>query len=220
MEELTLSRMLVELSDPLPEGLDETGYLRRLCRACTEVLGADEAVVHLAAGEDLVPAALSHPGRPLPERLADPEDGPAVTAFDIGVPVHVADAAPDRPETTLLSLPLQHAAQRLGALTLIRRGPSAFSPDEVRAAQALADIAAIRLAAARALAAADTLARQLRHALESRILIEQAKGVIAAGDGFDMDAAFIRLRTYARHNGIKLRDVALAIVEGRLHLAP
>lgn len=217
MEEL--SRALVELADPMIDGQDEAAYLQRLCRAAQRVPHADEALVHLA-GDGLSLVARSHPDRPLPERLAGSQDSPAVTAHEVGMPVHVADDAPGRPPATLLSVPLRRAGIGLGALTLARWEYSSFNPEQVRAARALADIAAIRLSAARALAASETLAGQLRHALDSRILIEQAKGVIAAGDGMDMDVAFGKLRTYARHNGIHLRDVALAIVEGRLTLTP
>lgn len=220
MEELTLSQALVDLADPLAEGSDEADHLGRLCHAAARVLQADEAIVHLARGDGLALAAASHPERPLPERLADPQDGPAATSFQVGVPVHVADAVPGRPTTTLLSVPLRRAGQRLGVLTLVRLTTAAFTAEQARGAQALADIGAIRLSAARALAEAETLSLQLRHALDSRILIEQAKGVIAANDGMDMDAAFTQLRTYSRRNGVRLRDAALAVVEGRLKLNP
>jgi AmiR/NasT family two-component response regulator len=101
----------------------------------------------------------------------------------------------------------------IGALNLFGTRPGALPPDTVRLGQALADVATIGLLQARAIHQRDTLAEQLQTALNSRIVIEQAKGVIAERRQLDMDQSFTLLRSTARTSNRRLSDLARAVVD-------
>lgn len=80
----------------------------------------------------------------------------------------------------------------------------------------MADIATIAILQQRAIHEAHRTVEQLRVALTSRVLIEQAKGVLAERSGLAMDEAFERLRAYARGGNHRMSDVAEALLEGTL----
>jgi len=87
---------------------------------------------------------------------------------------------------------------------------------DVDAAQALADVATIAILQHRAALEAHVVNEQLQHALNSRIVIEQAKGMVAEGENLNMERAFYAMRTHARNHNMRLVDVAEAIINGSL----
>jgi AmiR/NasT family two-component response regulator len=91
-----------------------------------------------------------------------------------------------------------------------------MSPDEQRIAQALADVATIGILQQRSLHRVSLVAEQLQAALNSRIVIEQAKGVLAEHGHVDMDTAFAAIRSYARNSNLKLSVVAQQVVRRAL----
>ena len=91
-----------------------------------------------------------------------------------------------------------------------------MSPTDVVAGQALADIATIAILQQSAAFEAQTLNQQLSQALRTRIVIEQAKGVVAESTGLEMDRSFLRLRNHARNHNRRLADVAQEIVNRTL----
>src|SRR5258707_13621104 len=101
-----------------------------------------------------------------------------------------------------------------GALNLFRATPGAFDPASIRVGQALADVATIGLLHERSMRRSDTLNEQLQSALNSRVVIEQAKGKLAERLGIDMDLAFSLLRDQARNTNQRLSDLARAFVDG------
>ena len=109
--------------------------------------------------------------------------------------------------------------QVIGALNLFRAVPGAFDPADIRIGQALADVATISLLHERSMRHSDTLNEQLQTALNSRVIIEQAKGKLAERLGLDMDQAFSILRGHARTRNLLLSDVALAFIDGSETLA-
>jgi hypothetical protein len=98
--------------------------------------------------------------------------------------------------------------QVIGTLNLFRAVPGPFDPAELRLGQALADVVTIGLLHERNVHRSDAVAEQLQAALNSRLIIEQAKGKLAERLGMDMDAAFTLLRDYARNSNQRLTDVA------------
>ena len=104
--------------------------------------------------------------------------------------------------------------QVIGALNLFRANPGPFAPVDVRVGQALADVATISLLHERNMRRSDTLNEQLQTALNSRVIIEQAKGKLAERLGLDMDQAFNLLRDYARARNLRLSDLAQAFIDG------
>ena len=109
--------------------------------------------------------------------------------------------------------------QVIGALNLFRAVPGALAPADIRVGQALADVATISLLHERSMRHSDTVNEQLQTALNSRVIIEQAKGKLAERLGLDMDQAFSVLRDHARTRNLRLSDVALAFIDGSETLA-
>jgi AmiR/NasT family two-component response regulator len=91
-----------------------------------------------------------------------------------------------------------------------------LSESDARSAQALADIATVSILQLRALRSSRELADQLQAALESRVVIEQAKGVLSAAGTLDMEEAFARLRQYARNRNLRLPLVAASVANRAL----
>jgi GAF domain-containing protein len=114
--------------------------------------------------------------------------------------------------------PLTVPNQTIGALNLFANQPSSLHPTDLKIAEALADLGAVAVVYQRALLRSEQVAEQLRGALDSRAVIEQAKGKHAQQGSLDMGAAFDTLRRYTRTNNLKLSATAHAVVEGTLTL--
>jgi AmiR/NasT family two-component response regulator len=106
--------------------------------------------------------------------------------------------------------------ETIGALNLFSSSPGGLSPTDVGIAQALANVATIGILQERAIRRSELLAEQLQSALNSRVIIEQAKGVLAERSGLNMDQAFVQLRRFARSTNRRLSDTAQAVVSGVL----
>ena len=112
------------------------------------------------------------------------------------------------------ALPMRLRGNVIGALNLFHVDAGPMRVADVGAAQALADVATIAILQHRAATEAQLLTEQLNHALNSRIVIEQAKGMIAERLGLDMAEAFRRLRSHARNHNLRLADVATTVISG------
>jgi GAF domain-containing protein len=117
------------------------------------------------------------------------------------------------------AVPMSLRDDIIGAVNLFRTEPGTLDEDDLEACRALADVATIALIQERALREARLMAEQLQMALKSRVVIEQAKGVVAGSGNLDMDTAFNLLRGYARAENLLLLDVASDVAESRLSLA-
>lgn len=117
------------------------------------------------------------------------------------------------------AVPMRLRAQTIGALNLFRVDAGLMPESDVAAAQALADVATIAILQHRAALSAQLLNDQLSRALDSRIVIEQAKGVVSEAAGLDMEEAFARLRRHARVHNLRLADVADGITNRAIPVA-
>jgi GAF domain-containing protein len=233
MDEALLSDTFVELTDTMVAGFDVIDFLHVLTNRSVQLLDVSAAGLLLAdpRGELRVVAASSEAARLLELFQLQNDQGPCLDCFRSGLPVMAADlvaAAPRWPRfapaareagfAAVQALPMRLREQVIGALNLFRVGPGAFEPADVRVGQALADVATISLLQERSMRHSDTLNEQLQAALNSRVIIEQAKGKLAERLGLDMDQAFNLLREAARTSNRRLSDVAQAFIAGKENL--
>lgn len=162
------------------------------------------------------------------EAQIDAGKGPVHDAYDSGDQVRVEDladvtswpdfaqAAQDHGMRSVASLPMPVEERRIGALDLYRDEPHEWTDDEIQAGQGLANMASAYVLNYQALSESRTLAGQLQTALDSRVIVEQAKGLLAGRHDITPNEAFGRLRTHARSAGDRLHDVCRRVVEGSL----
>ena len=234
MDAELLSETFVELTDTMVAGFDVIDFLHLLTDRSVQLLDVSAAGLLLAdpRGELRVVAASSEAARLLELFQLQNDQGPCLDCFRTGRPVAAGDlaaAAPRWPRfapaaqragfAAVQALPMRLRDQVIGALNLFRAVPGAFDPADIRIGQALADVATISLLHERSMRHSDTVNEQLQTALNSRVIIEQAKGKLAERLGLDMDQAFSVLRGHARTRNLRLSDVALAFIDGSETLA-
>jgi transcriptional regulator with GAF, ATPase, and Fis domain len=208
---------------------DVIDFLHVLTDRSVQLLDVSAAGLLLAdpRGELRVVAASSEAARLLELFQLQNDQGPCLDCFRAGQPIAAADLAVDAERwprfaaaareagfAAVQALPMRLRDQVIGALNLFRAEPGALDPAAVRIGQALADVATISLLHERSMRHSDTLNEQLQTALNSRVIIEQAKGKLAERLGLDMAQAFSLLRDYARDRNRRLVDVAQAFVDG------
>jgi GAF domain-containing protein len=231
--EKRLAAAFVTLADTLVAGYDVVELLQTLVDTCAELLDATAAGILLgdSSGDLEVIASTSEESRLVDVMQTTSGRGPSMQCFSTGQPVSVADIAEldeewaDFRREALAQgfraaqvVPLRLRGRIIGTLTLLRSEPGALSADDQTVAQGLADVATIGILHERAVRESDMAQSQLQHALNSRVVIEQAKGVIAQVRSIDMAEAFQLLRTYSRAHNKSLRDVADLIVSRELTL--
>lgn len=226
-----LSSAFVELADTLVGDFDVTDLMQRLVEHCVDLLAVDAAGLLLSdqRGSLQLMASSEEASRLLELFQLQSQEGPCLDAFHTGERVIVTDLASmsDRWPTfttearaqgfaAVHAIPLRLRDDVLGAMNLFNAEARALTEEDLRQAQALADIATIGLLQERAIQTKRVIVEQLQGALNSRVVIEQAKGLLANAGGFDMDESFKLLRWVARSSHQRLGDVALDLVEGRL----
>jgi transcriptional regulator with GAF, ATPase, and Fis domain len=234
LRETLLAQTLVELADTLVDDFDIVELLTMLADRCVEVLDVAAAGIMIVAPEgDLrVMASSSEAMRLLELFEIQAEEGPCLDAFRAGQPVINQDLAAvngrwprfaaealEAGFQSVHALPMRLRGAVIGALNLFRVDRGEMTPADIVAAQAFGDVATITILQHRAIVQGQLVNEQLQHALNSRVAIEQAKGVVSQRQGLDMEAAFSMLRGYARNNGLRLVDVANDVIAGRLPAA-
>jgi transcriptional regulator with GAF, ATPase, and Fis domain len=229
MSEQRLAEVFVELADTLVDDFDLVDFLHRVTVRCADLLGVSAAGLLLTdqRGALRVVAASTEQTRLLEVLQLQIDEGPCPECFHTGRPVTVVDlaAATGRwPQFvaealgagfgSVHALPMRLRAEVIGALNLFDGRVGALSDDVIRLGQALADVATIGLLQARIISQRGELAEQLQAALNSRVIIEQAKGVVAERHQLDMEQSFALLRTTARATNRLLSDLARAVVDG------
>ncbi len=226
-----LARTFVEVADTLVAEFDVVEFLSGLATRCVELFDTVEAglMVAEAPGSVQVVASSSHQMHLLELFEVQHDQGPCLDCYRSGAPVHCEDlnAATDRwptfaPEalaagfTSVHALPMRLRNEVIGSLNLLRRPSGSLDAAELTAAQALADVATIGILQHRVAEEARLLAEQLQYALNSRVTIEQAKGVLSERSNVDAETAFAALRRYARNHNQRLVDVAKGVVDRTL----
>ncbi|HEY2324080.1 MAG TPA: GAF and ANTAR domain-containing protein, partial [Thermoanaerobaculia bacterium] len=143
------------------------------------------------------------------------KSGMVTQSNDLTVETRWPELAPDAVRLglrSIVAIPMRLTDQTIGSLNVYDSKPREWLPEDVQAAQVLADMAVSYISNASALERAERVREQLERALESRIVIEQAKGMVAADQGIGVDEAFKRLRTYARARHVSIHEVSAAVV--------
>jgi GAF domain-containing protein len=229
--EADVVRSLVEMADTLVDDYDVVDLLTGLTDRCVTLLGVSAAGVMLASpsGSLGLVASSSEAMRLLELFELQEQEGPCLDAFRSGGRVDQEDlragsgrwplfsaAAVRAGFQSAVALPLRLREVTLGALNLLSTTRSPIGEADVIVARGFADLAALSILQHRASTESQRLNEQLSAALTSRIVIEQAKGVISERAGIDLTEAFARLRGYARNANLPLTDVARAAVDGTL----
>lgn len=225
--------VLIELADTLATSFDIDDYLHLLCARAHRLFDVRAAGVLLEGpgGSLQLSAASTDDSAALDLFEVQARQGPCFDAYRSGQQIVAADLEQVEgrwPQFTRLALqhgmravsafPLRLRGDRIGAMNLFRGLPASMQEDQIVAAQALADVATIGIMSRRRYDAAQVRTDQLQWALDSRISIEQAKGIIAERQHLRPNEAYQLIRRYARGHQRTVRSVAEAIVDGALLL--
>jgi GAF domain-containing protein len=231
LREASLAKTFVQLTETLVSDFDVVELLTLLADRCVEVLGVGAAGLMLVGpdGDLRVMASSGEAMRVLELFELQSHEGLCLDCYHTGQPVFELDLATSNSRWPRFSaealgagfrsvhaLPMRLRGTVIGALNLFHVRPDEMEQVDVDAAQALADVATIAILEHRAELEAQALNDQLQHALNSRIVIEQAKGVVAERRGLSMEEAFNSLRNPARNRNLRLVDVARGVIDGSL----
>jgi transcriptional regulator with GAF, ATPase, and Fis domain len=230
-DSVRLAETFVSLADTLVDDYDVVDLMDRLVTTCVDLLDMTAAGLLLTdqrGGLQLV-ASSSEEIRLLELFQLQNEEGPCLDCVATARPVAVADLADGRSRWprfaqealrsgygSVYAVPLRLRQDVIGGLNLFRAPGPPLTAYGQRIAQALADVATIAVLQQRSAHRAAVLAEQLQTALDSRVVIEQAKGVLAQRGGVSMDTAYRALRRYARDHNLRLSALADHVVTGEL----
>lgn len=231
--EARLGAIFVRLADTMVDEYDMVDILDTLVEECKLVLDVTEAGLVLAdfdAGLQVM-ASTSERSSLIEALQLQSHEGPCMECYATGEVVTINDIRElgDRwPLFSALALqqgfrsvhavPLRLRARTIGALNLFRERPGTLGGDDAAIAQALADVATISIMQERLVREQALVSDQLQRALDARVVIEQAKGVLAQSHRIPVDDAFVRLRNYARVNNAHLVDVASKVVHRQINV--
>jgi GAF domain-containing protein len=229
-----LADVFVDVADTLVDEFDLIDFLHNLADHAVDVSGASSAGLVLADQKDdslQFMAASSASAQFLELFQIQHAEGPCLDCYRSREPVIITDLgqeaqrwpdfAPRAVEAGVLSVhafPMRLRDRVIGALNVFGEEPLPLDSSDIKVVQAMADVATIAILQERAITSAELLTEQLQGALNSRIVIEQAKGVVSRAQGLTVDEAFAVLRTHARNNHLRLVDLAHDVVTGRFAL--
>lgn len=221
----------VELADTMVAEFDVIEFLHRVAERSVELLDCAEAGLLLAdaAGALRVMASSSERSEALELLQSQHDEGPCFESYHRGKPVFSEDLVADRGRWPVFApvavekgfhsvqaIPMRVRDVTVGALNLFRTERGRIAAQDLPIGQAMADIAAIALLQERAVREAHGVVGHLQGALNSRVVIEQATGVLAERGHVGVDTAFARMRVHARNHNRRLSDVARELIDGRL----
>jgi GAF domain-containing protein len=221
----------IEFADTFVDDYDVVEFLHRLAARCVELVDASEAGIMLGDTDGTLRYVASSSERMRLVELFElqQDQGPCLDAYRGGSPVlcgttldanmrwpRFASQFRDAGFASVSALPMRLRTEVIGVLNLFSSTPGPLGPEDQMVAQALADIATISILQERALRDAHVVTTQLEAALESRVVIEQAKGIVAERAHVSVDAAFTLLRGFARSHNRLLSQTAREIIDGTL----
>ena len=227
-----LVEAFVTLADTLVVGYDLVDLLHTLVSQCVPLFQASAAGIILTDDEEFeVVASTNERSRLVEIMQLRAGNGPCVESVITGRAVSVPDITASGPAwprfrvgaleqgfSSMFSVPMRLRSTTIGSLNLFWDRTGGLPPADAPTVQALADVATIGILQERAIRESDIARQQLQYALSSRVVIEQAKGVVAYTHSANMDEAFTLIRAHARAKGLRLVEVAAAIVSGNLAL--
>lgn len=227
ISQVELSDLFVEVADTLIDDFDLVDFYQTLTERAATISGAAAVGLLLLDHRDRVRfvAASNATGKMMELLQLQSVEGPCLDCITTHAPVinaNLAEATRRWPTfapraiaggfRSVHAFPMRLRDRTIGALNLFGSEVTGFAADEVRVVQALADVATIAILQQRNLAQAETVSEQLQTALNTRIVIEQAKGAVARSEGISVEAAFERLRAQARSTSRRLVDVAQGVL--------
>ena len=231
--EFRVTEAFVSLASALANGFDVVDLLSGLTEDCARLLDVASAGLLLADGAGVLHllAASSEATRELEVFQLQRDQGPCLDCFHSGAPVSVPDLAEETARWPLFvqrateagfasvhAIPMRLRENTLGALNLFGTTVGELKTEDLVLAQALADVASVALVQDKAVADQGVVVEQLQTALISRVVLEQAKGVVAHVGKVDMAEAFRVLRSYARDHNLRLTAVAETVVNRSLRV--
>ena len=226
--EAALVEAFVRLADTLVDDYDVIELFHGLCADCVTLLRADAAGLLLTdQRESLQVVSASTEQAHLIELFQlQSQQGPCLDCFrgsevvrsdDLSTETRwprFRDRAREYGFGAVHALPMRLRGQTIGALNLFHREALVMSEADLSVGQALADVATIAILSDRNTRERELLTEQLQAALTSRVVIEQAKGILAERGGIGLEEAFTRLREHARRTNQRLSELARAVVTG------
>jgi GAF domain-containing protein len=231
--EQRIVQTFVELADTMVDDFDVIDFLHLLAERCVELLDCAEAGILLAdaAGLLRVMASSSERADALDVLQSQHEEGPCFECYQHGRAVHSEDLAADsarwpafvpaaleRGFASVQAVAMRVRGQTVGALNLFRSQVGRLAERDLPLGQGMANIAAVALLQERAVRESRGVTQQLQYALNSRVVIEQAKGILAERANISIDSAFARLRAHARARNRRISDVADEVIDGQLDI--
>jgi len=225
-----ITSAFVAVADTLTSNFDVVELLQTLVGHCTDILDTDAGGLMLVDDSGVLQLMTStSEGADFVEVMQlTAHSGPCIECFTTGKAVSVPDIAsetqwPDFQRAALqngfrsaFAVPLKLRGEVIGTMNLFAITPGALTDRDAAVAQGLADVATIGILQERIARESTVLADQLHRALDSRVFVEQAKGVIAHSLSIQMDAAFDVLRRYARNNNLTIRAVSEGVSSRRI----
>ncbi|MCP2637856.1 GAF and ANTAR domain-containing protein [Microbacterium sp. HD4P20] len=239
MTALTREARLLEtfatLADTLVDDYDVVELLQTLVDACRDLLDTTDAGILLADSTGVLEliVSTSEAAELVEVMQVGAQAGPCIESYRTGSRVSLPNVE-EAPEmwsefrrtavengfAAVEAIPMRLRDVTIGTLNLLRSTPGSPPDDDVATARAFADVATIGILHERTLSESEVLSTQLQTALNTRVIIEQAKGVVSFTAGVPVDAAFALIRTYARHRGLRLGAVAAQLVSREIRIGP